>query len=770
MNRVQVSSFAPFAVACLLAASGCVQSLGEGDLPQEPGSVPADALADDSQLKLLGDLGPAPLQIEPARPFSEQPYTVSVQLDGAVSAAVSATGAGCGSFAATSAALPLHLDGMTATQGICRFSALLTMTDGSSRTFTSSFEVHETDPSPLPMEVSGAVYRAGPMPAASDDGPEIISIDGATTFVNGGNLSWLIEHDSERTIVAVMVSLDGYPGHYLLPVDELDESVPLELHFRRDAFAWMNGARNNTLGIGVALLDSLGAASPLSLEPVEGVPVGSGGVDVSISWDADADLDLFVTEPNGETIFYGNRESLSGGRLDLDSNPTCDLDGLNAEHIFWPSHGAPSGSYQARVHLYDACSTGSVSGTLTINACDGEPAQSHAFTLSESFPELLVDFDATCAGASVSGRVRFEDFAISSSGLSSSGTLVPARFVKVEAVAASGGTVIASTHTDRTGRYSLDIPVAVLSSGNPDVRVRAVADADIPQARQRVGRGGSHTYKWTHPDRFDPTDGDPVVRNLDIREDEQAGALNLWDVGVSGFKYLRSVSQNLPKIHWKWRKGSQYGSYASGDSIHMAGSSSDPDEYDDFVAAHELGHSVMYLLSNNDQAGIDHSPLERTRPNVAWGEGWASYFGAVVNRSGRYIDTLPGGVGISMSIETLPSSVPLGTRSNSLSGNISEGVVSAVLWDMHDRTNESKDTLSGLDPAHWAVMRGYLGADTAEYDGGRGNSGRALIDFLDGWLCPHGDSRNGDNASQGLRGNVRGIHEVPYDFPDYECD
>ena len=95
----------------------------------------------------------------------------------------------------------------------------------------------------------------------------------------------------------------------------------------------------------------------------------------------------------------------------------------------------------------------------------------------------------------------------------------------------------------------------------------------------------------------------------------------------------------------------------------------------------------------------------------------------------------------------------------SLSGSISEGVVSAVLWDMHDRTNESKDTLSGLDPAHWAVMRGYLGADTEEYDGGRGYSGRDLIDFLDGWLCHHGDSRNGETDSKGLRGNVRGIHE-----------
>ena len=66
-------------------------------------------------------------------------------------------------------------------------------------------------------------------------------------------------------------------------------------------------------------------------------------------------------------------------------------------------------------------------------------------------------------------------------------------------------------------------------------------------------------------------------------------------------------------------------------------------------------------------------------------------------------------------------------------------------------------------------MTGYLGEDTDNYDGGRGQSGRDYIDFLDGWLC-HQQGHIGDDNTEGLRGNVKGIHQVAYDFPDYSCD
>jgi hypothetical protein len=136
----------------------------------------------------------------------------------------------------------------------------------------------------------------------------------------------------------------------------------------------------------------------------------------------------------------------------------------------------------------------------------------------------------------------------------------------------------------------------------------------------------------------------------------------------------------------------------------------------------------------------------------------------------RYLDARGpgGGIAVNHSIESLPASIPLGTSGN-LSGRISEAVVAASLLDIHDSSNESKDTLSGLSSSIWTVFTGYLGEDDEEYDGGRGAGGRDYVDFLDGWMC-HSLGHLGADDNSGLRGNVRGIHKVQYDFPDYDCD
>jgi tetratricopeptide (TPR) repeat protein len=49
------------------------------------------------------------------------------------------------------------------------------------------------------------------------------------------------------------------------------------------------------------------------------VQIDRADVVVMITWNTDAtDVDLHVTEPNGETCFYGNRQTSSGGRITQD--------------------------------------------------------------------------------------------------------------------------------------------------------------------------------------------------------------------------------------------------------------------------------------------------------------------------------------------------------------------------------------------------------------------------------------------------------------------
>lgn len=72
---------------------------------------------------------------------------------------------------------------------------------------------------------------------------------------------------------------------------------------------------------------------------------------VQLTWSEDhADADLYVTEPNGETAWYGDKTNSSGGFLDLD-----DTDGYGPEHYYISSeegHSVDSGNYTIRVHYY----------------------------------------------------------------------------------------------------------------------------------------------------------------------------------------------------------------------------------------------------------------------------------------------------------------------------------------------------------------------------------------------------------------------------------
>lgn len=77
---------------------------------------------------------------------------------------------------------------------------------------------------------------------------------------------------------------------------------------------------------------------------------------IRLSWSTVDDLDLHVTEPSGERIYYGNRQSATGGQLDVDSNAACGQQTTTpVENVYWPASGAPRGEYSVRVHVWGDC-------------------------------------------------------------------------------------------------------------------------------------------------------------------------------------------------------------------------------------------------------------------------------------------------------------------------------------------------------------------------------------------------------------------------------
>lgn len=85
-----------------------------------------------------------------------------------------------------------------------------------------------------------------------------------------------------------------------------------------------------------------------------------------------ADLDLYVRDPNGEIIFFGNTSSASGGQLDIDCMCSRCPDGPN-ENIFWKSGAALTGTYEYWVDYFGSCGGSATSSNYTIRVMrDGQ--------------------------------------------------------------------------------------------------------------------------------------------------------------------------------------------------------------------------------------------------------------------------------------------------------------------------------------------------------------------------------------------------------------
>lgn len=116
---------------------------------------------------------------------------------------------------------------------------------------------------------------------------------------------------------------------------------------------------------------------------------GYGDIQITLTWNNTADLDLHVVDPFGEEIFWQNMASASGGILDVD-----DIDGHGPENVFWPENQAPHGEYEVYVHHYVWDNAGypqTSNFTVLINAF----GRSRQFTGSTSLDEavFVVGFD-----------------------------------------------------------------------------------------------------------------------------------------------------------------------------------------------------------------------------------------------------------------------------------------------------------------------------------------------------------------------------------------
>ena len=207
-----------------------------------------------------------------------------------------------------------------------------------------------------------AVLRQGARPQAVG-GPSV-TVDATPTAINGG--SFQVEVVSGTPFTRVIISVQGLDDYYELTLPAPVTSVDLIASVNRQA-------RPSTSTFLFGGADAGGALGAPAASAVRIIGVATGDVQVSVWWDAPTDVDLHVIDPAQEEVYFANRESASGGVLDLDSNPACNIDGVNNENIVWPTGGAPSGNYTVNLVYFDECAELESNYVVTVQVAGQAP-------------------------------------------------------------------------------------------------------------------------------------------------------------------------------------------------------------------------------------------------------------------------------------------------------------------------------------------------------------------------------------------------------------
>jgi hypothetical protein len=640
-----------------------------------------------------------------------------------------------------------------------------------------------------PVFVEGGIFVDAPLPASTQtlSAPPSLALSNNTIVTGGASeleVGWAAGEANRA--VGVIIGLEGHTGYYQVPLDDqrFSQGTVAALLRVRAYQEWE--VPPSTLPLRVALRDAQGRVSEYAEAQATLTRVGTGDIQVSLSWDTPTDVDLYVVDPYGCELYYGNTtddggggwgEDTSecrgfGGQLDLDSNPGCSIDGVQNENVFWPPGAAPEGVYTVRANFYSDCCSCGANYTATVSYCGKTEVYEGKFTPDADTPggsgmgTVVARFDNRNCSRTVTGRVRYQDRTFDKQGFGGlqwrtlEGLVVELRRIQTNEVIGTGT-------TDRNGVYRIPFPevpglvVAVKAQTDPKEGLRDIKVYDHPKFKR--------LYEVTSPPIILYPNQEVVEQNMDITIDQKAGAFNILDVMRRGYDLVRlAAGKELGELRAFWATGadttdtlfcSKYlfenGACTELDSVSVQGKETDRDEYDDMVILKEFFKFALGRLSRDSHPG-GNVDGRRDDSRRAWTEGVAHFFAADVLASRHFVNSRPFGVYIVDDLEAMPS--PFGLKTQG--GKVSHYLVAAALWDLADSNNETWDGIDRQRAAIYDVLFSHL--PSSRYSD-RGETGVDLTDFLDGWRC------RGWASDEALRALIVDHYQFSYDFAGSTC-
>ncbi|MEN0067092.1 MAG: hypothetical protein AAGA48_33485 [Myxococcota bacterium] len=219
----------------------------------------------------------------------------------------------------------------------------------------------------LSIQVAGAQLQNGPI-GPDRGGPTVSQVLRPQPEVLRGETGVALNGRLAPGGVALHLQAEGDDDHWVLPAQGFDFVVADELQFSAE-LSISHAVPKDRIPLRLAAADADGRLGPVfETELLLRDDLPPAVLLVSLAWDAPADVDLHVVDPDGVVIGAKDLNSLpapngpiadpdgwmQGGYLDFDSNQQCRLDLRNRENIIW-LNPPPSGRYQIFAHLFSPC-------------------------------------------------------------------------------------------------------------------------------------------------------------------------------------------------------------------------------------------------------------------------------------------------------------------------------------------------------------------------------------------------------------------------------
>jgi len=346
----------------------------------------------------------------------------------------------------------------------------------------------------------------------------------------------------------------------------------------------------------------------------------------------------------------------------------------------------------------------------------------------------------------ITGTIRYDDRPQLGTGGLGDVTSRPARGVHVSLIVDRSNAVFAETVADDTGAYTFVVDglsnarVHVLAATTSTLATRPI---NVRHAQTEIIHGfGGPTFGLGNS-----------TQDLLVEVDSGiAEAFNIFDVLVDVMDRIPTLfpGRQAQELTAFWNTGNPDGTFYFNSGLFLLGDDDDSDGYDDTVILHEAGHWIEDVIGRSDSPGGDHDGSP-TNPTLAWSEGFATYFSMAMTDQPIYSDSNAGG-GFAFNGDTSNTKA---SAAAGLGQNVSEDMVTEILWDMSDAPAIDDDTVSGTHLLVLAV-EGFLKFASLR---AIGTNGVDLVDFLDGWFI-----NNGLTSCAGMRALVNVQRTFPYDY------